>query len=72
MIIIILRNLVASQGLCNGARLFELLKTTENSERLGRQVRPGFKPGISRLLVLSVTTPPIQATYDSICLQHAI
>ena len=26
-------------------------KTTENSERLGRQVRPGFEPGTSRLPV---------------------
>ena len=29
-------------------------KTTENSERLGRQARPGFEPGTSRLPVLSV------------------
>ena len=28
-------------------------KTTENSERLGRQARPGIEPGISRLPVLS-------------------
>ena len=34
-------------------------KTTENSERLGRQARPGFEPGTSRLPVLSVTTPPL-------------
>ena len=27
----------------------------ENSERLGRQTRPGFEPGTSRLHVLSVT-----------------
>ena len=32
-------------------------KTTENFERLGRQERPGFESGISRLPVLSVTTP---------------
>ena len=31
-------------------------KTTENSERLGRQARPGFEPVISRLPVLSATT----------------
>ena len=34
-------------------------KTTENSERLGRQARPGFEPGTSRLPVLSVTTLPL-------------
>ena len=34
-------------------------KTTENSERLGRQARPGFVPGTSRLPVLSATTPPL-------------
>ena len=34
-------------------------KTTENSEQLGRQARPGFEPGTSRLPVLSVTTPPL-------------
>ena len=27
----------------------------ENSERLGRQARPGFEPGTSRLPVLSAT-----------------
>ena len=31
------------------------LKATENSERQGRQARPGFEPGTSRLPVLSVT-----------------
>ena len=31
-------------------------KTTENFERLGRQARPGFEPGISRLPVL-ITEP---------------
>ena len=31
----------------------------ENSERLGRQARPGFEPGTSRLPVLSVTTVPV-------------
>ena len=34
-------------------------KTTENSERLGRQARPGFETGTSRLPVLSVTIPPL-------------
>ena len=34
-------------------------KTTENSERLGRQARPGFEPGTSRLPVLSVTAEPL-------------
>ena len=34
-------------------------KTKQNSERLGWQARPGFKPGTSRLPVLSVTTPPL-------------
>ena len=34
-------------------------KTTENSERLGRQAQQRFKPGTSRLLILSVTTPPL-------------
>ena len=34
-------------------------KTTENSERLDRQARPGFEPGTSRLPVLSVTTPQL-------------
>ena len=33
--------------------------TTENSEQLGRQARPGFEPGTSRLPVLSVTTLPL-------------
>ena len=28
-------------------------KTTENSERLSQQARPGFEPGISRLPALS-------------------
>ena len=32
-------------------------KNTKSSERQGRQVRPGFEPGTSRLPVLSVTTP---------------
>ena len=31
----------------------------ENSERLGRQLRPGFEPGTSRLPVLSVTAVPL-------------
>ena len=35
-----------------------LEKTTEKSERLGRQMRPGFEPGTSRFPVLSTTTPP--------------
>ena len=30
-----------------------------NSERLGRQVRPGFEPGTSHFPVLSTTTPPL-------------
>ena len=30
----------------------DLEKTTENSERLGRQERPGIEPGTSRLPVL--------------------
>ena len=34
-------------------------KTTENSERLGRQARPGFEPGNSRLPVLSVNAVPL-------------
>ena len=34
-------------------------KTTENSEWLGRQARPGFEPGTSRLPVSSVTTLPL-------------
>ena len=34
-------------------------KTSENSEQLGRQARPGFEPGTSRLPVLSITTPPL-------------
>ena len=34
-------------------------RTMENSERLGRQARPGFEPGTSRLSLLSVTTPPL-------------
>ena len=34
-------------------------KTMENSERLGRQARPGFEPGTSRLPVSSVTTLPL-------------
>ena len=38
-------------------------KTTENSERLGRQVRPGFEPGTSRLPVLSVTAEPLVGSY---------
>ena len=34
-------------------------KTTENSERLGRQARPGFEPGTFRLPVLNVTAMPL-------------
>ena len=34
-------------------------KPNENSERLGRQARPGFEPGTSRLPVLKVTTVPL-------------
>ena len=34
-------------------------KTTENFERLGRQARPGFESGFSRLPVLSATTLPL-------------
>ena len=34
-------------------------KTTENSERLGRQVRPEFEPGTSRLPVKSATISPL-------------
>ena len=33
-----------------------LEKTTENSERLGRQARPRSEPGTSRLPVLSAAT----------------
>ena len=33
-------------------------KTTDNSERLGRQARPEFECCISRLPVSSATTPP--------------
>ena len=36
-----------------------LEKITENSEWLGRQARPGFEPGTSRLPVLSVTAVPL-------------
>ena len=36
-----------------------LEKTTENSERLGRQARSGFEFGTSRFPVLSVTTAPL-------------
>ena len=32
------------------------MKTTENSEQLGRQVRPGIEPGTSRLPVLERRT----------------
>ena len=44
-------------------------KTTENSERLGQQTRPGFEPGTSRLPVLSITTPPLvgRILYVSVC-----
>ena len=31
----------------------------ENYEQLGRQVRPGFEPGTSRLPVLITTTLPL-------------
>ena len=41
-----------------------LEKTTENTERLGRQARPGFEPGITRLPVLSATTPPLVGRYN--------
>ena len=34
-------------------------KTTENSERLGRQARPRFVPGTSRLPALRVTAEPL-------------
>ena len=34
-------------------------KTTENSEWLGQQARPGFEPGTPRLPILSVTTPQL-------------
>ena len=34
-------------------------KTTKNSERIGRQARPGFEPVTSRLTVLSATTPQL-------------
>ena len=34
-------------------------KITENSKRLGRQVRSGFEPGTFRLLVLSVIAMPL-------------
>ena len=34
-------------------------KTRKNSERLGQQAQPEFEPGISRLPVLSATTPPL-------------
>ena len=37
-------------------------KTTENSERLGRQARPGIEPGTSRLPVLS--TEPLRHWWD--------
>ena len=35
------------------------MKTTENSERPGRQARAGNEAGTSRLPVLSFTTPPL-------------
>ena len=38
-------------------------KITENSERLGRQARPGNKPGMSRLPVLR--TEPLDRWWDS-------
>ena len=34
-------------------------KTTEYSERLGRQARPKFEPATSRLPVWSATTSPL-------------
>ena len=40
-------------------------KTTENSERLGRQARPGLEPGTSRLPVLSITAPPLVRATNS-------
>ena len=48
-------------GSCKGSQpVFPRVseKTTDNSERLGRQARPGFEPGTSRLPVLSVTAVP--------------
>ena len=35
-------------------------KTTENSERLGRQARLQIKPDIFRLPVFNVTIPPLE------------
>ena len=37
----------------------------ENSERLGRQVGPGFEPGTSRLPVYSSTTPPLAESKET-------
>ena len=37
----------------------------ENSERLGQQERPEFKPDTSPLLVWSVTTPPLIGPFPS-------
>ena len=36
----------------------------ENSIRLGRQARPGFELGTSRLPVLSITTLPLVRQHD--------
>ena len=43
-------------------------KTTENSERLGQQVRPGIEPGPSRLLVLERRTmqPLVEPRTDNL------
>ena len=38
----------------------------ENSEWLGRQPRPGFEPGTSRLPVLSVKTLPLVGTLEKL------
>ena len=37
-------------------------KTTENSEWLSRQARPGFEPRTSHLPVLSGTIPPLPSS----------
>ena len=47
------------EGLSKGSQPLFSEKTTENSERIDRQARPGFEPGTCCLPVLSVTIPPL-------------
>ena len=46
----------------------------ENSERLGRQARSGFEPGIFRLPVLSVITPPLMGAkyFGKVTRKHTV